>query len=281
MKEYYRNENGILYYGDCKDVISNLLIDKHSAQVDLVFTSPPYAERRKNVYGGVPEEDYVSWFLPIGDLIKTLLRKEGSFFLNIKPHTKKGERSLYVYDLVIALRNTVGFLFVDEFCWKKNPFPGMLKGRFKNAFEPIYHFSKISPNNIIFNPLACGTPIKKESVARSYRKQCGAPESGSGMTGMNTTNIRNLKISRPSNLIDVNNVSNQFSNKMKHPATFPEKLVDFFIKSFSNEGDFILDPFAGSGTVALSAERLNRKWILIEKEEKYCDLIVKRIEEKK
>ena len=281
MKEYYKNKNGVLYLGDCKEVISQMVNDSSFEKVNLVFTSPPYAERRIKSYGGIPEENYTSWFLPIGALIKSILKDDGSFFLNIKPHTNKGERSLYVFELVLALKKEIGFLFVDEFCWKKNPFPGMLKGRFKNSFEPIYHFSKISPNNIIFNPLACGTSIKEESIARSYRKQCGPPKNGSGMTGMNTTNIRNLKLARPSNLVDINNVSNQFSNKKKHPATFPEGLSDFFVKSFSNERDIVLDPFGGSGTVALSAERLNRRWILIEKEEKYCDLIVERLIEKK
>ena len=49
------------------------------------------------------------------------------------------------------------------------------------AFEPIYHFTKDSPNEITFNPVACGTPIKEESIARTYRKQCGAPKNGSGI----------------------------------------------------------------------------------------------------
>lgn len=257
--------------GDCLEVLSALTEESF----DLIFTSPPYAERRKKAYGGIPEEQYVEWFLPIAQELYRVLKPTGSFFLNIKPHTKDGERSLYVFDLVKAIKQNVGFRFVDELCWIKNPFPGELKGRFKNAFEPVYHFTKSA--KIKMNPLACGTEIKPESIARSYRKQCGAPKNGSGMTGMNTTNIRHLKLSRPSNVIIAHNVSNQFSDKQHHPATFPEKLVEFFVKSFTDEGDNVLDPFAGSGTVGLVCQKLNRNFTLIEKEPRFVELIDKRI----
>jgi len=245
--------------------------------VDLIITSPPYADRRKNTYGGISEDKYVEWFKPIAIEIKRVLKPNGSFFLNIKPHTNKGERSLYVFDLILMLKRECEFMFVDELCWTKNAFPGKLNGRFKNGFEPVYHFTISSPNDIIFNPLACGTPIKEESIARTYRKQCGAPKNGSGMTGMNTTNIRNLEYARPSNVIHVNNVSNQFTLKSEHSATFPEGLVEFFVKSYSNEGDTVLDMFAGSGTVGVVCKKLNRKFILIDKEEDNIELINKRL----
>jgi len=262
--------------GDC---LNELKVFQDNS-IDCIITSPPYAERRKNTYGGIPEEQYVEWFKPIAWEIKRVLKPTGSFFLNIKPHTDKGERSLYVFDLVLMLKRELGFKFVDEICWTKNAFPGKLKGKFKNGFEPVYHFTKESPNTITFNPLACGTPIKEESIARTFRKQCGAPKNGSGMTGMNTTNIRNLEFARPSNVINANNVSNQFSLKQNHSATFPEKLVEFFVKSFTNEGDLVCDPFAGSGTTGLVCEKLNRNYIMIEKDSDNIELIKQRINEK-
>lgn len=78
--------------GDCFELMKNI----PDNTIDMVFTSPPYAERRKTTYGGIPENDYVDWFLPIGAEIKRILKPTGSFFLNIKPHSNKGERSLYV-----------------------------------------------------------------------------------------------------------------------------------------------------------------------------------------
>ena len=261
----------------CEDELKNIADNS----VSVVFTSPPYADRRKKCYTSVSAEKYVEWFKPIGLEIKRILRDDGSFFLNIKPHTKNGERSLYVFDLILMIKRELGFYFVDEFCWTKNAFPGGHKGRLKNGFEPIYHFTKRKPSLIKFNPIACGTPMKKESIARAYRKQCGAPKNNSGMTGMNTTNIRHLKFARPSNVIHVNNVSNQFTDKQKHSATFPVKLVDFFIKTFSDKGDLILDPFMGSGTTGISAKKLNRNFIGIDDNIKSIELAQKRISETK
>ena len=262
-----------LILGDCLEKMGDI----SDESIDMVFTSPPYAERRKKVYGGISADAYVDWFLPIALQIKRVLRADGSFFLNIKPHTDNGERSLYVFDLVSALKRKCGFLFVEEYCWVKNAFPGGLRGRFKNAFEPIYHFTKDLPSKIIFNPTACGTPIKEESIARTYRKQCGAPKNGSGMAATNTGNIRKLVLARPSNVININNVSNQYSDKQLHPATFPEGLVEFFVKSFTNVGGVVLDPFMGSGTTGVVCKDLDRSFIGIEVIPHYFSVAEKRV----
>jgi DNA modification methylase len=248
--------------------------------VDLIITSPPYADRRKNTYGGIAEDKYLEWFKPIAIEMKRVLKPTGSFFLNIKPHTNKGERSLYVFELVIMLKLELGFLFVEEYCWTKNAFPTGTHGRFKNGFEPVYHFTKGKVKDITFNALACGTPLTDVSKARSFRKNCKTSTNGSGMI-INRDNLKNLELARPSNVIHANNVTNQFTSKMEHSAVFPEKLVEFFIKSFSNENDIVLDLFAGSGTVGVVCEELSRKYILIDKEESNIKLIEKRINEKR
>ncbi len=248
--------------------------------VDMVFTSPPYAERRKKTYGGIAEDKYVEWFKPIAFEIKRVLKPTGSFFLNIKPHISKGERSLYVFELVIMLKREVGFLFVEEYCWTKNPFPTGTYGRFKNGFEPVYHFTKGEVKYITFNALACGTPLSEETKSRAFRKNCKTPRNGSGMV-LNKDNIKHLELARPSNVIHANNVTNQFTFKMEHSAVFPEKLVEFFVKSFSNEGDTVLDLFAGSGTTGVVCEQLNRNYILIDKEQRNIELILKRLNEKR
>ncbi len=260
-------ETNMIYNIDCLDGMKMLPSDS----VDVVFTSPPYADRRKSVYGGVRSEHYIDWFLPISTEIKRILKPSGSFFLNIKPHTHKGERSLYVFELIIALRNITGFKFVDEFCWVKNSYPGKFYGRLKNAFEPIYHFTKDDIKGITFNPTACGGVLTEDTIKRSYRKFCGTPSNGSGMSCISPS-IRNIKKTRPSNVIQINNIINQYSPNKDHPATFPVGLVDFFIKTFSNEGDLIVDPFSGSGTSAVSSIQLNRRYIGYELMEKFCNI---------
>jgi len=261
----------VLILGDSLEHMKSIPDDS----VDLVFTSPPYAERRKSSYGGIPEDKYVEWFLPFAREVKRILKPTGSFFLNIKPHTHKGERSLYVFDLVCALKRDVGFMFAEEYCWTKNAFPTGTKGRFKNGFEPIYHFTKRDPSFITFNPLACGTPLTEASRKRAHRKNIGSPKNGSGMA-IDKTNIQGIEIARPSNVIYVNNVTNQYTIKGEHSAVFPEGLVEFFVKSFTNQGDTVLDPFAGSGTTGIVSKKLDRKVILIEIKESFFELIKRR-----
>jgi DNA modification methylase len=243
--------------------------------VDLIITSPPYAEQRKNTYGGVNTNNYVEWFKPIAIEIRRVLKPTGSFFLNIKPHTENGERSLYVMELIFMLKKELKFLFVEEYCWVKNAFPTGTHGRFKNGFEPVYHFTKGPVNKIKFNPLACGTPVSEDTKKRAFRKNSKVPKNGSGMV-VDRNNFKNIEVARPSNVIYVNNSVNQFSSKIKHSAVFPEKLVDFFILSFSDEGDVILDPFAGSGTTGVSCINNNREYILIEALEENVKLIKER-----
>jgi DNA modification methylase len=241
--------------------------------VDMIITSPPYADRRKNTYGGISEDKYVEWFVPIAKEVFRILKPTGSFFLNIKPHTTKGERVLYVFDLVLALKREVGFRYTDEFTWTKLGVPGKFNGRFKNAFEPVYHFTK--EKGYTHNPYEVATPAKEESLKRYKRKASGESKNGSGFAGMRKEITSKLAL--PSNHLHIPQKSNQYTIQSKHSAVFPVELSDFFIKAFSNEGDLIVDIFAGSGTVGESCVKLNRECILIDILEENVNLIKQRL----
>lgn len=260
--------------GDCLEVMR----DMPDKSVDLIITSPPYAERRRNTYGGIPTEEYVKWFLPIAYEIKRILKPTGSFFLNIKPHCDNGERVLYVFDLVLSLKREVGFRYTDEFAWTKNGVPGRFNGRFKNAFEPVYHFTK--KRGYTHNPYAVAIPTKEVSLKRAERKASGESKNGSGLAGMREGHsFKGRKISLPSNHLHIPQASNQHTIQSKHPAVFPEELPTFFIKAFSNEGDVVLDPFIGSGTTAVAAINAGRNYIGIEKEPEYVEIARRRVDE--
>jgi len=259
-----------LWQGDClekmKDIPDN--------SIDLVVTSPPYADRRKDTYGGVKHSEYLDWFLPIVEEMKRILTPNGSIFINIKPHCEDGERVMYVYKLIIAIKETLGLRFIDEFCWTKNGVPGKFKGRFKNAFEPIYHFTK--NEDFTFNPYSVATKAKNESLARYKRKSCGVSSNGSGFGGMRKEYTSDLAL--PSNHIHMPQKSNQHTIQSKHPAVYPLELPTFFISAFSNEGDTVLDPFMGSGTTGVACKDLNRHFIGIELNDGYFKLAQERIE---
>ena len=110
--------------------------------VDLIVTSPPYADQRKATYGGIAPNEYVDWFLRISSELKRVLKPEGTFVLNIKEKVVDGERSTYVMELIMAMR-VQGWLWTEEFIWhKKNSYPGKWPNRFRDSWEHLLQFNK-------------------------------------------------------------------------------------------------------------------------------------------
>ncbi len=260
--------------GDCREPVTwaRLLALAEIEKVNGVFTSPPYAEQRKKQYGGVPTAEYVEWWEAVQDNVRSNLAADGSFFVNIKPHCEDGERVLYVFDLVLAMRRRWGWRFVDELCWRntKQSVPGGWPNRFKNAFEPVYQFCQKS--DIRFSPRNVG--IKSENVF-NYRPNRIPSATGSGMLGSHGVNKDEMYsgISRPSNVIDLPSSS----ENVAHGATFPVALPDFFIRAYSDPSDVWIDPFLGSGTTICAAHQNDRRGLGIERLEKYCAVTLERL----
>ncbi|MFH1650527.1 MAG: site-specific DNA-methyltransferase, partial [Chloroflexota bacterium] len=110
--------------------------------INLIFTSPPYADNRKKTYKGIPIKEYVSWFLPISSELKRVLKNDGTFILNIKERTEDGERQTYVLELILEMKKQ-GWLWTEEYIWhKKNCYPGKWPNRFRDAWERCLQFNK-------------------------------------------------------------------------------------------------------------------------------------------
>ena len=127
-----------LILGDSAKELKNL----EENSVDLIFTSPPYADQRKNTYGGIHPNKYVEWFLPITGELFRVLKPTGTFVLNIKERVVKGERHTYVMELIFAMKKQ-GWLWTEEFIWcKKNSYPGKWPNRFRDSWERLLQFNK-------------------------------------------------------------------------------------------------------------------------------------------
>ena len=125
-----------IFKGDCLEELKNL----PDSCIDLIFTSPPYADNRKKTYKGIPIRDYVNWFLPISDELKRVLKNDGTFILNIKERTENGERQTYVLELILEMKKH-GWLWTEEYIWhKKNCYPGKWPNRFRDAWERCLQF---------------------------------------------------------------------------------------------------------------------------------------------
>ncbi len=261
-----------LICGDCRDrVVVERLFD--GARANVVVTSPPYATQREydpsSGFRPVAPDDYVEWYRDVAAAIASVLAADGSYVLNIKEHAEDGQRHLYVKDLFIAHVRQWGWRFVDEFCWRKtdNGVPGGWNNRFKNAWEPIAHFSRSEA--IKFHPYAVA---HHSDDVFDYSPDNPKSTSGSGLLGSGPRE-RHEGLARPSNVIEARTESGQGS----HSAPFPRAIPEFFIKAFSDPGDIVMDPFSGSGTTIAAAHVLDRAGYGIEISPAYCDVILRRM----
>jgi DNA modification methylase len=256
-----------LYLGDCEEILKAI----PDNSVDLIFTSPPYADQRKKTYGGIHPDDYVDWFLPKAEQMLRVLRPTGSFVLNIKEKVVNGERSTYVMELIIAMKKQ-GWLWTEEFIWhKKNCYPGKWSNRFRDAWERLLQFNKNRKFNMfqeeVMVPMGEWAKVRLNNLSGTDRKR-DESKVGSGF-GKNISNWLNREKAYPTNVL---HLATECSNK-NHSAAFPEGLPEWFIKLFTKVGDTVLDPFMGSGTTNIVANRMLRNSIGIEIVPEYYEMV--------
>lgn len=242
-----------IYYGDCLEVMRKLPPDS----VDLIVTSPPYADARKHTYGGVPPAKYVTWFSARAEEMLRILKPTGSFILNIKERAAAGERHTYVLELILALKHETGFRWVEEYIWhKKTSAPGKWKYRFRDAWERVLHFSKTPDlkmnQDAVKVPIGDWTEARLRNMSVSDRKR--RESATNPKVGRRIAAWEGRDSVYPSNVLHKSPVCHNTG----HSAAFPEWLPEFFILLFSDPGDVVLDPFSGSGTTCRVAERLGR-----------------------
>lgn len=269
-----------LICGDCRDsaTVARLL---DGQRITVAFTSPPYASQRKydesSGFKAIHPDEYVGWFDAVQANVRQHLADDGSWFVNIKEHCKDGQRHLYVKDLTIAHVRAWGWRFVDEFCWERIGLPGRYYGRFKNGFEPVFHFATCNASGLRFRPEAVGHESDSIPV---YSLQTNLNPVGS-LTGIPATREQAQQRSadrqtRSGIALPSNRLPAFSTDSTIHSAAFPVGLPSFFIRAFSDAGDVIFDPFMGSGTTIIASASTGRVAYGSEISPRYCDLIRRR-----
>lgn len=248
----------------CGDSTKQKEVSLGLGKVQAILTSPPYADRRSDFYESIPEDKYLDWWGKAQKHWKQALLDAGSFFLNIKPHARDGERSLYVFDLVTRMVREWGWKFIDELCWLKNPFPADFHTRFKNGFEPVYHFA-----------LDTSPKIRRQNVAQfsdtAFTGDGRRMSWGSGKSYVRGV-VNETGLVYPSNVIKAGGHSGG------HAASYPVALAEFFVLGYSDPGDAWGDPFCGSGTTLIACEKNARLGRGIELKPEYVSWTLDRLE---
>ncbi|MBZ0179851.1 MAG: site-specific DNA-methyltransferase [Melioribacteraceae bacterium] len=284
-----------IYLDDCQRKLKEF--DNNS--IDLIFTSPPYADSRKDSYGGIHPNNYVEWFLPITEELHRVLKVDGTFVLNIKEKVVNGERHTYVIDLIKEMRKQ-GWLWTEEFIWhKKNSHPGKWPNRFRDGWERLLQFNKSKKFNMyqeeVMVPVGSWAKSRLKNLSKTDKTRDNS-KSGSGF-GKNVSNWLDRTHVYPDNVLELDEIKRitdlpeedliriielvkgltseellpsnvlhlaTVCNNKGHSAAFPDELPEWFIKLFTKKNDVVLDPFMGSGTTVIVADRLKRIGLGIE-----------------
>ena len=276
----FGRRHGRAYWADSIDLMGMLEDDI----VDLIVTSPPFGLTRKKDYGNAPADEYVAWFRPFAEQFRRILKPTGSLVIDIGGAWNSGfpTKSLYQYELLIDLCRTFGFHLAQEFFWwnpSRLPTPAewvnIRRIRVKDAVNSIFWLSK--------------TPWPKASNRRVLTQYSEAmlglfangykPKKRPSGHEISEKFNRNNGAAIPPNLIAAANTDSNSCylrycaehGLPQHPARFPSTIPEFFIRFLTDQGDLVLDPFAGSCVTGEVAERLGRRWICSELEQVYLD----------
>lgn len=277
----YETALGKAFLGDSR-LLMDLLPDE---SINLVITSPPFALQREKEYGNKPQDEYIDWLITFASKIKRILTKDGSFVLDLGGAYVSGKpiRSLYNYKILIRFCEELDFRLAEEFFWhnpSKLPSPiewvNKRKIRVKDAVNTVWWFSKSdNPKANVHNVLVPYSE-RMERLLKNSAKYYTPNKRPSGHDISAHFAKRNGG-AIPSNLLNIpNSESNskylrfcKMVGAKGHPARFPKKLPNFFIRFLTDPEDLVLDIFAGSNTTGEAAEELGRKWLAFEEDTSY------------
>lgn len=273
QKPAYFTSSGAAYCGDSLDLLRTL----PDSSIHLVMTSPPFALQRQKTYGNKDQHEYIDWLVEFASLVHSKLRDDGSFVLDLGGAYQKGApaRSLYNFRVLLRFCDELGFFLAEDFYWfnpSKLPSPiewvNKRKLRVKDAVNTVWWFSKTEwpkadvsqvlvrysdrMKKLIENPDTFYSPKIRPS-GHDISKNFGRDNGGA----------------IPSNLLQIPNCESngKYSEGCKivgatrHPARFPAKLPEFFIRMLTDPGDLVVDIFSGSNTTGQVAETEKRRWL--------------------
>jgi DNA modification methylase len=277
----YRTVQGSAFEGDSLELMKRL----EDASVNLIITSPPFALQREKEYGNKNQAEYNDWLLQFTMEAKRVITNDGSLVIDLGGAYQKGVpiRSLYNFRMLIQMCDEQGWKLAEEFYWNnpsKLPSPiewvNKRKIRAKDAVNTVWWLSKSDHPKADIRKCLVPYSDRMNKLLENQEKYYQPAKRPSGHD-IGATFGKDNGGAIPSNLLSFpNSESNShylaLCKKLAlqgHPARFPAKLPEFFIKFLTDEGDYVLDIFAGSNTTGYVAEGLGRNWLSFEQSRDY------------
>jgi len=275
---YYRTEQGEAYLGDSLHLMEEL----PDRSINLIVTSPPFALTRKKEYGNKSADEYVEWFLGFARQFHRILTDDGSLVIDLGGAYLPGTpvRAIYQFELLIRLCRELDFFLAQEF-FHYNPsrlpapaeWVNVRRIRVKDSVNVVWWLSVSrwpkADNRKVLKPYS-------ESMRQLLENGYKAKKRPSGWDISDKFSKDNAGAIPPNLLSLANTESNSAylrrcneAGIKSHPARFPVDFARFFIDFLTDEGDIVLDPFAGSNTTGQASEVARRRWLAFEIDETY------------
>lgn len=296
---------GRLFVGDSVSLSQKYLNRHYKNKFNLIITSPPFPLNNKKKYGNLQGEAYYDWFISLAPIFSNLLTDDGSLVIEIGNSWESGrpiQSLLHLECLLGLVKNPNSDLrLIQEFiCYNPSRLPSPAQWVTVNRIRTVDSYTHVWWISKSDFPKANNAkvlrPYSKEMENLIKRKKYNAGKRPSEHGISPTAFFRDNGGSIPHNLFELdaidasrdvrlphnilsysNTTSNDYyfkrcreKNISPHPARMHGGLINFFIDFLTDEGDLVLDPFAGSNTTGYCAEKLNRRWISIEANKSYA-----------
>lgn len=289
----YKTKFGALHLGRTEDLLAGSMLDRLKGKVQLIFTSPPFPLNEKKKYGNLRGEAYLEWIASFAPLFHDLLRPRGSIVIELGNAWEPGRptQSLLPMRSLLEFLRRGPFVLCQEVVYynpARLPTPAqwvtIKRIRLKDSTTRLWWMSKVdnpkADNRRVLRPYSKSMKqLLERGAYNSGRRPSEHIISPSGFLADNGGAIS-------PNMIQVSNTGSasgyqSFCREHRiapHPARMPIEVARFFIEFLTDNGDLVLDPFAGSNTTGLAAEELERHWISIEADQTYACSSVARFE---
>ena len=258
-----KNADVVIYHGDCSDLLDSMWTTMKKPFVQLVVTSPPY-NVGKEYETRIALEDYIKKHSDVISKCYQVLSDKGSICWEVGNYVNNGE--VVPIDILMwhYFSNELKMKLRNRIIWHV-PHGLHCKNRFSGRYETILWFTKT--DNYYFNFESVRVPVMWPK--KKYYK---GPKKGQYSSNPNGKN--------PSDVWDITNVKHNHPEKTEHPCQFLEELVRRLVLSLTKPGDWVLDPYLGSGTTAAVCVELGRKVIGAELKKKYLNFATDRVQKK-